>query len=376
MAKAEEKLSTTTVTINSAKRMIANAMRRKRAVFIWGSPGIGKSDAIEQIAREQNRPVVDMRLLLCEPTDLRGIPYFCPTDNIMKWAPPSDLPKADGPMANAILFLDELTAAPQSVQAAAYQLILNRRIGEYVLPADVDIVAAGNKMSDRGVSNRMPTPLANRFIHIDLDVNFEEWSVWATQNNVHRDVVAFLTTQKSKLFAFDAKSGETAFATPRSWKFVSDTLFSQEEHNDLGPTEVAAMVKGTVGEGIGSEFLAFKRFASKLPKPEDVLFANIKKMPTDGDISACYALTVNCAYTLKDMAQLVKNGDSSTNMTVDEWHMCFNNFLAFCLANFQPDMCILAARMCFRDFKLKVDHRKVKAFTEFAEKYSQYLSAA
>ena len=89
-----------------------------------------------------------------------------------------------------------MNSAPPSVQAAAYQLVLNKRIGQYNLPTNVKIVAAGNRETDRGVTYRMPSPLANRFRHINMEVNFEDWSIWATNNKVHQDVIGYLTTVK------------------------------------------------------------------------------------------------------------------------------------------------------------------------------------
>ena len=113
-----------------------------------------------------------------------------------------------------VLFLDEMNQAPQSVQAAAYQLILNRRLGTYTLPDNVLIVAAGNRESDRGVAYRMPSPLANRFVHLEMGVDFDDWQVWALENKIHSDVVGYLTSNKMDLFNFDPKTASRAFATP------------------------------------------------------------------------------------------------------------------------------------------------------------------
>ena len=155
-----------TVRPSDVKAEVLACIKAQRPVMLWGPPGIGKSEIIEQIGKDTKRNVIDLRLLLLEPTDLRGIPYFNSKENKMDWAPPVDLPS--DPKDTSILFLDEINAAPQSVQAAAYQLILNRRIGTYILPEGVSIVAAGNRESDRGVTYRMPSPLANRMLHICL----------------------------------------------------------------------------------------------------------------------------------------------------------------------------------------------------------------
>ena len=160
-----------TVTPNEAKKSLRKCIAKKRPIFMWGAPGIGKSDIVRQIAAEENREVIDVRLPLWEPTDIKGIPYYNATENTMSWAPPAELPHDKN--STAVLFLDELNAAPPSVQAAAYQLILNRRVGTYILPEGVSIVAAGNRETDKGVTYRMPAPLANRFLHLDVRGEFD-----------------------------------------------------------------------------------------------------------------------------------------------------------------------------------------------------------
>jgi MoxR-like ATPase len=159
-----------------------------------------------------------------EPTDLRGIPFFNKDNGKMDWAPPIDLP--DEELASQypviVLFLDEMNSAPPSVQAAGYQLVLNRRVGKYRLPDNVVIVAAGNRESDKGVTYRMPMPLANRFLHVEMRSDFTTWQSWAVTHDIHQDVVSFLSFSKNDLYNFDAKSSSRAFPTPRSWTFVSE----------------------------------------------------------------------------------------------------------------------------------------------------------
>ena len=139
-----------TVTPNEAKSALEHCIRLQRPIMMWGAPGIGKSDIVKQIGETQNREVIDIRLPLWEPTDIKGIPYYNSKDNNMVWASPAELPV--DPKSTAIVFLDELNSAAPAVQAAAYQLILNRRVGQYVLPKGVSIVAAGNRDADKGVT--------------------------------------------------------------------------------------------------------------------------------------------------------------------------------------------------------------------------------
>ena len=157
------------------------------------------------------------------------------------------------------------------MQAAAYQLILNRRIGKYVLPDNVVMVAAGNRESDKGVTFRMPTPLANRFIHQEIKTDFPSWFEWATENQVHKDVVGYLSFAKQDIYDFDAKSSSRAFATPRSWTFVSELLYNPELDEDTATNLIA----GTVGEGLAVSFMAHRKVAGQMPKPEDVLAGKV-----------------------------------------------------------------------------------------------------
>jgi len=222
-------METLNVRAKNVKPIILRALKVNRPIFIWGAPGIGKSELVQGIVDQGelgNALMIDMRLALLEPTDLRGYPFRNPETNTMEWSPPSDLPSQDlaDSYDNVVLFLDELNSAPPSVQAAAYQLVLNRRIGQYNLPDNVRIIAAGNRETDRGVTFRMPSPLANRFRHINMDVNFEDWQQWAINNDVHPDVIGYLSFAKQDLFNFDPKTSSQAFATPRSWTFTSDIL--------------------------------------------------------------------------------------------------------------------------------------------------------
>jgi hypothetical protein len=348
------------------RTLLMRCMKVGRPAMIWGPPGIGKSDLIAEIGRDTNRPVIDMRLLLLEPTDIKGIPYFDPETKTMRWAQPTELPMpGDVTFENAILFLDEINAAPPSVQAAAYQLILNRRVGEYKLPAGVSMVCAGNRDTDKGVTYRMPSPLANRLVHVEMSVHFDDWQKWAINEKVHADVVGFLTHHKQKLFDFDAKSPSKAFATPRSWFFVSQLL-----SDDLPESLNTALVAGTVGDGLATEFAAHRKVAAKMPKSEDVLMGKEKTLNVK-DLSAMYSLTVSMCYTLKEWVDKAKAKEDG--MTVDVWHECIDNFFRFMMDNFQTEMIVLGAKTALRDYQLPINHRQLKEFKAFHDKYSKYI---
>lgn len=256
----------------SAKRSLAHLCKRKVPVFLWGPPGIGKSSIVAQIAKEEGIAFIDLRLSLLDPTDLRGIPFFNAKNDTAIWAPPAFLP--DGTQEKGILFLDELNTAAPMVQASAYQLILDRKIGEYLLPDGWAIVAAGNRESDRGVVFRMAAPLANRFVHLEMEANVEDWRIWAMGANIDPSIVAYISHRPDALFVFNSES--RSFATPRTWQYVNDIMESQPE-DDL----IYAMVSGAIGEELAASYLGFRLVASQLPDLDAIMDGNSTDIPTD-----------------------------------------------------------------------------------------------
>ena len=257
-----------------AQRSVDHLINRKVPVFLWGPPGIGKSSIVSQIAKNRDIGFIDLRLSLLDPTDLRGIPFFDTKDNTAVWAPASFLP--DGSVKEGILFLDELNTAAPMVQASAYQLILDRKIGEYTLPEGWAIVAAGNRESDRGVVFRMASPLANRFVHLDMEPSLEDWQVWAKKSNINETIIAFTSYRPDALFAFNTQNDSKAFATPRTWEYVNEILLSNPE-DDL----LMDLVKGAIGEELAASFLGFKSVASKLPNIDAILDGTETSVPNE-----------------------------------------------------------------------------------------------
>ena len=272
-------------------------LERCPAVMLWGQPGVGKSDGIHQLCdmlgKSSGRPVhmYDMRLLLFGPIDLRGIPVPNAAHTEAVWLRPGILPPAeDHPDYDAgaiyVVFLDELTAAPASVQAAAYQLILNKAIGEHKLPPNTLVVAAGNRLSDKSVANKMPMALSNRMLHFQVEVDYDAWKEWAIPAGVHQWVLAYLNSSNGgKLNLFDPTSDSVAFPTPRSWMFVSDILSGF--NNNL--RDAAQLVAAAVGLGVGHEFNKFIEVAHEMPSLEGILTGVETKVPTKPDI--LYAVT-------------------------------------------------------------------------------------
>lgn len=342
-----------------AKNALRKCIKIQRPVFLWGPPGIGKSDIVKQIGDEQEREVIDVRLSLWEPTDIKGIPYYNSQVNSMSWAPPIELPS--DPESTAILFLDELNSAAPATQAAAYQLILNRRVGTYTLPKRVAIVAAGNREADKGVTYRMPSPLANRFVHIELQTQFDDWFDWATRNRIHEQVVGYLSYSKNDLYDFDPRSSSRSFATPRSWSFVSQLL----QEDDISEGTLSDLVAGAVGEGVAVKFMAHRKIASQLPNPTDCLLGKIKKCDIT-EISAQYSLAVSMCYELKEFHN--KNAKNFNDMA--------NNFFGFIMDNFPTELVVTSVKLAMSTYDLPFDSGTLKNFDRFHESYGRLIVQA
>ena len=355
-----------TVTAVGARRAVMKCFAKRRPMFLWGPPGIGKSEVVAQITEELGGFMIDLRLGQMDPTDIRGIPFFNRELGKMDWAPPIDLPDAElaSQYPIVVLFMDEMNSAAPAVQAAAYQLVLNRRIGKYVLPDNVVMVAAGNRESDKGVTYRMPTPLANRFVHVEMRADFAVWQDWAVINGIHKDVVGYLSFAKQDLYDFDAKSSSRAFATPRSWCFVSELL----EDEDLDDVTATDLIAGTIGEGLAVKFQAHRRISGKLPKPEDILSGKEKELQVK-EVSAMYSLVISLCYELKDALEVRK-------VDQKEFHSMADNFFGYMMRNFETELVVMGARIALTTYNLPFQPTKLKNFDEFHQRYGKYILQA
>lgn len=345
-----------TVSPSEAKRAIRTCININQPVFMWGPPGIGKSDIVKQLGEEQNREVIDVRLSLWEPTDIKGIPYFNAESNSMSWAPPSELPTDQN--SNAILFLDELNSAAPATQAAAFQLVLNRRVGTYQLPKNVSIVAAGNRETDKGVTYRMPAPLANRFLHVELKPDFDDWMMWATEHKIHEQVVGYIGFAKTDLYDFDPKSPSRAFATPRSWSFVDRLL----KDNTLDDKTLTDLISGAIGEGLAVKFMAHRKVANQMPNPVDILHGRVSKCNIK-EISAMYSLSISLCYELQD----------ADKKKAKEYNTLADNFFRFIMDNFPTELTVMAAKIALTNYNLMFDCGKMKSFDEFHDRFGKFI---
>jgi hypothetical protein len=244
----------------------------KHSVFLWGPPGIGKSSIVKKIASDNDLQLTDLRISQLAPTDIRGLPYI--EDGQAKFAPPSFLPTE----GEGILFVDEFNMASPSMMSIAQQLILDRQVGDYVVPEGWFIVAAGNRAEDRAAVSQMPAPVANRFIHFNVESDLSSWKEYAIRAGLNEQIVSFLNFRPELLFSFNKNA--TAWPSPRSWEFANTLL------------DIGLEVDAAVGEGASAEFYAYQSIYSRLPDIDSVLNGEFVEVPKEPSLmyAVCGAL--------------------------------------------------------------------------------------
>lgn len=283
------------------------------SLMLWGPPGVGKSQAIRQVAKRIEKDtckkcyVTDVRLLLFNPIDLRGIPTANNDKTLAIWLKPQIFQMDESDKAVNILFLDEISAAPQSVQAAAYQITLDRIIGEHKLPDNCIVIAAGNRVTDKSVAFKMPKALANRLCHLEIESNFESWQRWAIEKGLSPKVVGFLSFRQDYLIENENASDDIAFPTPRAWEMVSNVL---KVHND-NVESAYSLICGLVGTGVAVEFSSWCRIFSKLPVIEDIFKGKTVPVPSGTDI--LYALVSSMTSYAREHSDNIRELENSIN---------------------------------------------------------------
>ena len=241
----------------AAIEILPKLMNTGRPVFLWGAPGLGKSAIVKAAAKADSRAMHDVRVVLLDPVDLRGIPQV--KDGRTRWAPPEFLPTED----RSVLFLDELPQAAPLVQSACLSLLLDRTIGEYRLPDGACVIAAGNRSEDRAGAHRVLSPILNRAIHIDVEASHADWLAWAITNDVLPVVRSFVQFKPSLLSEPVPADGSRAWPTPRSWHCVSDAIKQCGVQSEI--------IKGIVGPTAASEFCAFNELQKYIPDIDDIV---------------------------------------------------------------------------------------------------------
>ena len=279
-----------TVGIKQAVTLIKKALKAGLTPYLEGSPGTGKSDIIRGIAKEYKLKIIDLRLSQMDPTSLDGLPYFNDDHTKSDFIPPAYFPLENDPIPadykGWLIFFDELSSAPPSVQAASYKIILDKMVGQHAIHKKVIMVAAGNKTTDRAITHRMSTALQARLIHFQLEINSEDWLNWAMENKIDYRIIAYIKFKPMALFQFKPDHNDATFACPRTWHFLSKLITPEPTlSHDLLP-----MITGTISEGSGREFNAYCQIFDKLPTFDQIV-ADPKKLEIPTEPSVQYAVT-------------------------------------------------------------------------------------
>ena len=259
------------ITPSQAPELLIDAFKAGLVPNIHGSPGVGKSDIMRQIALENNLQVIDFRLSQADPTDLNGFPVVNEKRDRSDYAPPALFPLSTDPIPDGykgwLLFFDEINSAAPSVQAAAYKIILDRMIGQHKIHPKLVMACAGNLTTDKAIVNRLSTAMQSRLIHLNLEVNLEDWLDWAITSNIDYRVTSFIQFRTELLHKFDPNHNDHTFPCPRTWFFVSQMIKSWDKITD----DKLPLLAGTVGEGAAMEFKGFTDIIESVPSITEIL---------------------------------------------------------------------------------------------------------
>jgi len=295
------------VKINQATAMVTDFIKAGIVPMVHGSPGIGKSQIVAQIAKEYGLKLIDLRLSQCDPTDLAGFPQIDVARQKAGYLPMDTFPlEGENPPAGYngwLLFFDEANSAPKAVQAAAYKVILDRMIGQRLLHKNCALVAAGNLETDGAIVEEMSTALQSRLAHIELTVDSDSWVEWAQNNDVHHMITSFIQFKPGQLYTFKPDHTDKTYACPRTWEFANRVMKVTED----GSPNRLPMLAGTLSEGVAREFLTFVKIFADLPKMAQIVAApETIKVPNEPSI--LYALTGSLAHnaTTDNFGSLMK----------------------------------------------------------------------
>lgn len=269
------------------------------AAFLWGPPGVGKSALPRQIAAARKIDFIDKRLAQSDPTEIKGYPWPDSKKGVMTFLQDGGLPTK----GKGILFLDEFSHAPPAVQAVSYQLVLDRRLGDYELPDGWAIIAAGNRISDRSFVGEMSAALSSRFIHVNVEPDVEDFITWAMKNGVNDATRGYLRWRPGNLATEKFTAGMRGFPTPRTWvkadKIAHDPSLPQAMKTEL--------LIGTIGEGVALEYEGFIRDEATLPDVAVILATPDKApIPTEPATQHAVVTRLEAITTAKNLGTLLK----------------------------------------------------------------------
>lgn len=276
--------------------------------------------------------------------------------------------------SEAIFGLEEFNSAEPAVMAAAYQLILDRRVGDYIVPNGVMLVALGNRDGDKGVTFRIPKPVANRFVHNEMKHDFSDWQVWAIEQQIHPDVVGFLTKWPTHLFDEKfATNPDLPFATPRTWEFVSKIISQQPPPSK---PVLRALICGAIGNLIGLEFLSHREYMEDMPDVQDIFSGRVTKFnPKNPQFKAqiAFSTCVQMCYALKEESDAVDRKYSGVRLDIDRsperaaLTAKMDKAFGYAMENFNPEVLVVFNRMALQMYKLRFDSSTMKKFVEFCQ---------
>ena len=271
--------------IIGAKHFITENIKKKLVPMLAGSPGLGKSAIVHEIAKEFGLKVIDIRLAQCDPCDLMGFPTIDKDSGKAFYAPMSTFPIEGDALPKGyngwLIFLDEFNSASRAVQKAAYKLVLDRMVGEHHLHKNVAMVCAGNLETDGAIVEAMSTALQSRVVHAGLMVDSEAWLEWATANDIDHRITSFIRFKPDNLYTFRPDHSDRTYGCPRTWEFANrHTNGLPTVGNDLLP-----VLSGCLSEGLAREFVGFCRIYADLPTIDQIVKDPVNiKMPAEPSI--------------------------------------------------------------------------------------------
>lgn len=252
--------------------------------FLHSSPAQGKSSLVKQIADNYDLEVIDLRLTELDPTDISGLPFF--NAGKAEFMPFDTFPlqgtKLPENKYGWVLLLDEFSSANLQVQASAYRLVLDRQVGQHKLHDDVYIIACGNLETDNAIVNPMSSALISRFAHFNIELSFDDWIMWAYQNNIDQRITSYLNFKNTALYTFNPDNTEP-YASPRTWEMLSRVI------NDIKTNDLTIpLVSSLVGDGIAMEFISHAKLFNQLIDFNDII-KNPTNTPIPSELSIAWA---------------------------------------------------------------------------------------
>jgi hypothetical protein len=294
----ESTISHLTVKIPQAISLVTKLIKAKKVPMIHGSPALGKSAIVKQIAAEYNLMLIDLRLSQCDPTDILGFPQivngragYVPMDTFPIEGDELPINPVTGkPYAGWLLFLDEFNSASVAVQAASYKVVLDRMVGKYHLHPKCAVVAAGNLETDGAIVEPMSTALQSRIVHMDIECCPIVWSKYASAAHYDHRIISFIEFKPGLLYTFRPDHTDRTYAAPRTWEFAHDYL----AQNDVKDADTIPALSGMISEGVAREFLLFCDIYTNLPTIADIIAAP-EQIRVSSEPSILFAITGSIA---------------------------------------------------------------------------------